>query len=521
VSVTTSRPLRCGTAAARDTIARVLERAEFNERTIAAALDMPALDAVDHPLFKTFADHLEGRGALEILARLFVFGDAIDRTIVRTHLSEEELDAFLDVDLLRPWTSDRSSRDRLYSPVRLVPLQLGQDGAQHIVLASDRDDHPDGSPFQEFDDIVFSGHNALTRSFVKLLPEAPSGRGLELCTGTGVAAIAMALRGNQCTASDIAARSVHFAQFNAWLNDCHRVEVVESDLYQAMEGERFDCIVAHPPYVPALSNTLTYRDGGETGDAIVRGTIAGIPAHLATGGTFQVLCLAMDTADAPFELRVREWLGPSADEFDLVFAVSSSVAPERLASRVTARAGGSTAELLRYRDLFRRFHVSKFVYGALAGHRFTTTGPAMTRRVNLTDDTSPNGFAWLFRWFDWLRSSGGASRVLDLAPTLSPDLRLDVQHRLDGGTLKPFTYFLENGGTPFRARFATAPWLAAMLSEADGKRSFRDLFQSARTRGWIPEDFGDNKIEALTCSLVERGIVDVPWQHAATASATA
>jgi hypothetical protein len=105
-----------------------------------------------------------------------------------------------------------------------------------------------------------------------------------------------------------------------------------------------------------------------------------------------------------------------------------------------------------------------------------------------------------------------------LNPTVSRDLRLDVQHRIEAGTFKPATYFLENGGKPFRARFATTAWLAGVLNEMDGTRTLREVFRNARARGWIPDDFAEANLEALTCSLVERGIVDVPWELAMPAA---
>ncbi|WP_282692537.1 HemK2/MTQ2 family protein methyltransferase [Streptomyces sp. CC208A] len=77
-------------------------------------------------------------------------------------------------------------------------------------------------------------------------------RTLDLCTGTGILAIAAARRGARATASDIAATAVTTARCNARLRGC-RVRVLRGDLAAPVAGERFDLVTANPPYVPAPS----------------------------------------------------------------------------------------------------------------------------------------------------------------------------------------------------------------------------------------------------------------------------
>ena len=502
-------PLRIATAAEVSAIRSALDRLHFNEPALCDRLGVSTLDAVDMPLFKSLESRLKEAGGLEVLGRLFLFGASVQENDARAHLSAAEFDAFRSADLLRNW-ADPSDR-RLFSPVRLVPVHVERRSPSSLLLASDRVDHPDGSRFTPFADIVFSAHNPLTRQFLTLLPIRAGGRVLDLCSGTGVAALAMASDAAACTAADVAERSTHFARFNAWLNGCEDVEVVCGDLYQPLAGRTFDRIVAHPPYVPAVSQTLTYRDGGETGDAIIRGVIRGVPDHLATSGTFHVLCLGMDTSEGVFEERARAWLGSAAEEFDIVFALDSITPPELIASRIIERSGGAPGELEGWRELFARLQVKEFVYGALVGRHFQprASGEAFTRRVLMTPDTRVDAFEWLFGWFDWLRLPERHSRILGLAPRLSPDLRLDVQHQVNDGAFVPATYYLENGGRPFRARLSTEAWVVALASEFDGTRAVRDVFADAKARGRVPPDFGDADLERLIAYLVERGCLSV------------
>lgn len=106
---------------------------------------------------------------------------------------------------------------------------------------------------------------------------------LDLCTGSGIQALQVAPRANAVVAVDIGARAVAMARLNAALNDA-RVEVRQGDLYRPVAGERFDLIIANPPFVPARSRGPAYHSGGPRGDRVLRRVVEGWEAHLRDGG---------------------------------------------------------------------------------------------------------------------------------------------------------------------------------------------------------------------------------------------
>src|SRR3954463_2665225 len=78
----------------------------------------------------------------------------------------------------------------------------------------------------------------------------PAGvRVLDMGTGTGVLAMIAARSGaGQVIAVDVCERGVFAGRSNARLRRLPG-RVVRSDLFEAVDGEEFDVIVANPPYV--------------------------------------------------------------------------------------------------------------------------------------------------------------------------------------------------------------------------------------------------------------------------------
>jgi release factor glutamine methyltransferase len=118
---------------------------------------------------------------------------------------------------------------------------------------------------------------------------------LDVFTGTGALAVAAALDGARVvSAVDVSRRAVLNARLNARLN-CVRVRALRGDLFAPVRGERFDLIVANPPYVPGASDTLPDRgaarawEGGIDGRALLDRLCAEVGDHLTPGGALLVV----------------------------------------------------------------------------------------------------------------------------------------------------------------------------------------------------------------------------------------
>lgn len=129
---------------------------------------------------------------------------------------------------------------------------------------------------------------------VKHHPLTPGASVLDLCTGSGAIGVAAALRGATVTSVDVSRRALASAWLNARANGV-RIRTRRGDLFETVAGERFDLIVANPPYLPAPTEDLPVAgperawDAGRDGRALLDRICALAPAHLSPGGSLLVL----------------------------------------------------------------------------------------------------------------------------------------------------------------------------------------------------------------------------------------
>lgn len=141
-------------------------------------------------------------------------------------------------------------------------------------------------------------------------------RALDLCTGSGCIAIAMAeyQPAWQVDAVDLSADALALARENAAMHDlADRVRFVQSDLFDALAGERYDLIVSNPPYVPAADvaalppeyahePALGLKSGPDGLDVPLR-ILAAAADHLSEQGL--LICEVGDSEQALVELLPR------------------------------------------------------------------------------------------------------------------------------------------------------------------------------------------------------------------------
>lgn len=153
---------------------------------------------------------------------------------------------------------------------------------------------------------------------------------LDLCTGSGCLAIlaALAFPDAQVDAIDLSRDALDVAAKNvADYGLMDRIELIESDLFAALKGRRYNVILSNPPYVNAESVAALPPEyqaepalalgSGEDGLAATRKILAGAKAHLNPGGLLVVeIGHNRDALEAAYPTLPFTWLDTeSGDQF--------------------------------------------------------------------------------------------------------------------------------------------------------------------------------------------------------------
>ncbi|HWE62249.1 MAG TPA: methyltransferase [Chloroflexota bacterium] len=134
-------------------------------------------------------------------------------------------------------------------------------------------------------------------------PIVPSMRVLDMGTGSGALAVALARRGATVIAVDISPPAVRCARANVLLHGLEaRVTVCESDLFAALPAARFDLIVFNSPFYDRPARDLADRAwAAGAGSETVWRFLREAPCYLRPGGEI----LIMGSTEAPMTASLR------------------------------------------------------------------------------------------------------------------------------------------------------------------------------------------------------------------------
>lgn len=487
------------------------EHAVCERLGLTGELDVQALRGI------TPADSMP-RDALELVARMFVAGDACDGTIVARLVPAEVGEALRDLGLLAPWVSHP---EKLCAGAALYPVG-------GVLMASDRWNHPDRAPFHSFDEIVYPAIAPNTRKFLDLLPTEPCERFLDLCSGTGVAALVAASRyARHAWAADLTERCTAFAEFNRRLNGLENVTVVRGDLYKPVRGIQFDRIVAHPPYMPTLESAEIYYDGGQDGELITSRIAAQAPEFLAPGGRLYCLTMGSDREGEVFEQRIRRWLGAASERCNVALVARRFVNPSQFALSSALQAHGGTPQADRWKALFEQQRIRSLVYGLIVLEKQAADSQreAFTARRAIGEHSTLRETEWLMAWEAAAKDAAMLARLLESRPRASERFELRVTHRIVEGELVPDAFQLAIE-YPFSLECAVPPWAGYLLAACDGSRTGGELLEHCKQQRFIhpetpAEEFAQFLAMLISGGFLESDLCPLPVQSAVTASSAA
>ncbi len=436
----------------------------------------------------------EPADSLDVLVRLFMDAERVDRRVVRALLPVADIETLEAVGLL---TANSAEPGMCRSTALLYPTGP-------LYVTSDRTPAPDEP--SRLGDTVYSAISDSTRLFLAGLSFAPCENFLELCAGTGVAALRAARHAGHAWAADISARATHFARFNALLNAVDNFTAVRGDLFEAVPDQTFDRICAHPPYMPALEQACLYRDGGPDGEQLTRRIVAGLPRSLREGGRFYGYCLASDRRDAPLEQRLRQMLGEAGGEFDVAVVALTGYQPAEYYAGLLGSKDVTASQAEGHLAVLEQLGVRQLISCSIVIQRTRHPRRVFTVRRQSGDTTGHREIEWLVHRETTMLERGSTQWLLDARPTASPHAHLHVAHRLgeNGWTATDCSLQI---AAPFLLTAKCPAWAAEFVARCDGVKSVREHREALEESGMIPGQASGEVFLALVGALLAGGFI--------------
>ena len=469
----------------------------FNQESICSRLGIKGL----HELLsgtRTRVTLSQGCDEPGFLIRLFLFGESLSKEDMDSVFPSRLPEVLANLGLV---SEDARDGNRMFSPVALYPV-----GSLFIV--SDRWRELHDKDFALSDDFVFPAITPNTSQFLANLPLTPCDSFLELCSGTGVAALAASRFAHHAWAIDITERSAEMGEFNRLLNGLDNVTVRKSDLYDGVQDLSFERIVAQPPSVPVLRPSQVFCDGGVDGEQVTRRMVEGLPRYLKPGGCFYCLAQGSDRKGAAFEQRIRGWLGESQGEFDVLVVVRQLQNPQDAAVQYGMTSSGGRFAAGQMRDALLSLDVESLVYGWIVIQRRKDGRKVFTVRRATAREERREEIAWLLRWEAFAAGAPSLDAVQEMTPVANRSLELHTVHRIKDGNLAPDGFKLHTED-PFTMDCLVPSWAGYLISHCDGKSTVRRLLETCKAGNLIPPDTPPEEFAKVIIFLFSGGFLEV------------
>ncbi len=454
---------------------RLIETADYSRDTIGQALGLRGLAGIDGVPFQVLLHRLEGEGTLKSLVRLFLLAGDVDDAVACRDLELDSVDDWVEQGILA-----RVDPAKVRGAFLILP-------GSELVLAGDWP----GLPGQTLHRDHVLGDNATAAILSHVTVPGHVGSVLDLGAGGGVQALAAATRAEEVVATDISARAVAFARFNAVLND-RSIECLQGDLFEPVVGRRFDLIVSNPPFVISPESSFTYRDSELGGEGIAQAIIRGVPDHLNEGGFCQMLCnLARHGDEDDWQGRLEALMtaaGLSAWAIVLDIIDVGDYAAGWLRQAMVRDPQRMSEELERWLDYYSERGITDVIWCALT-MRMRSDIPRWFDVTKLEGRLEEPAGAQIRRCFEARELLSGSSDddLLAMRPRIDPDTRLESEMapQPDGWEVVS-SRLIPAGGLPFGG--AVDAEVANMLVRCDGTRTLREvLTESAATAEISPD----------------------------------
>ena len=401
---------------------------DYSVESICKLLDVDSLQSIEPTRLHYFDKHFLPQTPQADLIRLFQLRASVPQQRIEEIFDRENIILLENLRILKCHEGEFSSTIDLFCCNGLL---IATDHRYMI--------HPEDQ--LEEDPVMYIGMDS--HGLAQTAPRDHCDNVLDLCSGSGIQGIVASRYARNVTAVDINPRAIRFARFNAQLNGIENYHAKLGNLFDVLDNQKFDCILANPPFVPSPDEGLKFRDGGVSGENILRAIVEGSWAHLTDEGR---LCIVTDLVDVEtYNQKLSSWLGQvnayglilsTADRNEILFSVPHCHAPFSQSLEDYNR------ELERWINNFRSANLSAVNFGyILLWKRPEEAGFDLTQRT-IHNPTTP---IWeqVQDWLDQRRcwdSTQSDSMIL----ALHPELRINTEETIGGDNFKVELSFGEN-----------------------------------------------------------------------------
>ncbi len=260
-----------------------------------------------------------------------------------------------------PWAETKLMRGRVLRVIAHDPLPHDEAG-NRLPLPAD----------------YVMGVGGATQTLLDLTPTRHVGRALDLGCGCGVQSLF--LNASRIIATDIDERalaaaneSFHLSGFrrvdtDVWRNGDTLIELREGSLLDPVEGQRFDLIVANPPFVIEGAGHV-HRDSPLASDGLVRELLSQLPAYLNQYGRAIILACWLHPMGGDWQRRLTSWLPP---DISVWIAQREALDVEEYVEVWASDAGLDAAEHLKWLARLEGLDVEAIGFGWIVLERSST-----------------------------------------------------------------------------------------------------------------------------------------------------
>jgi SAM-dependent methyltransferase len=337
------------------------------------------------------------------------------------------------------------------------------------------------------------------------------GRTLDLGTGSGVLALAAASHSGTVIATDVNPRAREFCAFNAALNGLANVEFREGSAFEPVRGERFDLILANPPFFVTPSVRRTYSDNAMDLDGFCRKLIREAPEHLNENGYCQMLVEWVQLRGQPWQDRLKGWFEGLGCDAGVLVNYRKSAADYALLRLLEDRDDVPTPEaqaamVNQWQAYFEGNRVEGVCGGMIVLRK--RAGRNWTRMETLPHPKRPFG-EFLRRTFenrDVLESHAADERLLATRPALPGSARLEEVFAISPEGWKLTSVDLQLGeGLPYS--LAVQPQVAEFIALLDGRKTLAEAADKVAAAQSADPALVRRECCAIARQLADRGLI--------------